>query len=162
METSADLLTDEARALVDHVLTMEPPLRANASDEEIATYCAHVRDALQALQPWRFTVSDQLETVALFRVLTRLHEMHWFTVTEDDGIPSLKNVVSTYRQCADRVVASLACTLFARMCALVVGEGHHQSEVNEWVRQTLGEMPPPPPSPSTNTPAPKRKRGDES
>jgi hypothetical protein len=134
-------------------------LRANASDEEIATYCAHVRDALQALQPWRFTVSDQLETVALFRVLTRLHEMHWFTVTEDDGVVTLKNVVSTYRQCADRVVASLACTLFARMCALDVGMGHHQSDVNEWVRRTLGDMPPPPPSPSKTTPPVlKRKR----
>ena len=163
--TASEQLSDDARTCVDHVLQVTPPLHTAATDDEIATYLCHARDALSALRPWSDTVTDQLETVTILRVLVRLHEIHCFHIDSDDGDDTLWSLLSRYRTCRDRVAASLACMLFARLCAQqVTNPSALQSDVRQWISETLAGIPPPPPSPSYITPehnSSKRRRDED-
>lgn len=160
MDAATDRLSEEARAFVDDVLQRTPPLYASATCEEVAQYLSYARDALAALRPWQADVTDQLETVALLRVLVRLHELHLFDVASDDGDPSLWSLLSDYRTSADRVAAALACTLFERLCAQRAHGGRaHQSDVKAWIARTTAAMPRAVPSPSSS--GPKRMRVDD-
>lgn len=150
--TEADQLSRHSRELVDRILQLNPPFHASATDDEIAIYLSNARDALTALVPWHDSVVDQLETVAILRILVRLHEIHRFHIDRDDGENTLWSLLSRYRTCRDRVVASLACMLFSRLCAQQISDpSEFQSDVRQWITETLSSIPPPPPSPSYMT-----------
>lgn len=115
---ASDLLDDGARATIDHALALTPPLHSTVTDAELGLYTSQVAAALSAFAPWKDAVVDQLEVVTLLRVLTRVHEVHTFRIDEDDGNPPLMHTLRTLRQSRDSLVASLACTLFARLCSV--------------------------------------------
>ena len=157
LRTAAEQLSDEARSRVDRIMQTTPPLHGAATDGEIASYLCHTRDALSALLPWKDTVTDQLETVAILRVIVRLHEMHGFHVDKDSGEDTLWSLLSRYRTCQDRVVASLASLLFSRLCAQQISDTSPlQSDGRGLIWETLSGIPPPPPSPSYASPSHRR------
>ena len=164
--TQADQLSHHSREAIDQILQLNPPFHTSATDDEIAIYLSNARDALTVLLPWNDNVQDQLETVAILRVLVRLHEIHRFHIESDDGENTLWSLLSRYRTCLDRVVASLACMLFSRLCAQQISDpSERQSDVRQWITETLSSIPPPPPSPSYITPShntSKRARASDS
>lgn len=152
--THADQLSTDSRYAIDRILQLNPPFHSSATDDEIAAYLSNARDALFALIPWNDNVVDQLETIAILRVLVRLHEIHRFHIESDDDENTLWSLLSRYRTCRDRVAASLACLLFSRLCAQKISDPSKlQSDVRQWITETLSSIPPPPPSPSYITPS---------
>lgn len=116
MDHSQDL-APEACQMVANALDLPCPIHVDATDDELNWYVRTVADALRALEPWRTTVTDQLETVYLVQSLLHLHTVHEFSVEEDEGDPTLHVVVSRLRQSVDAAVAKTARSLFERLCS---------------------------------------------
>lgn len=153
-------LDDYARASIDRALSFHPPVHRSVTDVALTAYVMAVADALRYLYPIKDVVTDSIEVVCLLRGLRRVHEVHLFSIAEDEGLPTLWSTLSGLRQARDHLVRHEATVLFSRLCAFKLKHVAGQPEaVSRWVRDAICGMPPSEGlSPWSVTPPAKRSR----
>lgn len=159
-QTSMERLDEDARASIDRALSLTPPVERIVTDVALTVYVMAVADALRYLDPIKDVVADSIEVVCLLRGLRRVHEVHLFSIAEDEGRPTLWSTLSRLRQARDHLVRHEATVLFSRLCAFelkhVIGQ---REDVRRWVRDAICDMPPSEGlSPWSVTPPAKRSR----
>ena len=137
--------------VVDDLLRLSPPFHACATNDDVTTYLATTRAALEQLRPWDFSAEETPShdtAVVILRVLHRLHEIHAF---ED---PLLWHILTrTSATAADARIAPLASSL-ASILDTPRGAPRHDDDDDPcaWNGAWTVSLPAPPPSPVASIP----------